>query len=124
MAPTPLLSKGNGTLARKWRKIKKRCSSFSSSHGESINSVSNGLSRSKSMTEKDALQQDTTDQDREKYNSVGSQDVSRFAHLRGKLNQWNTELKKKRRSSQGDSVSQWWHWNNDRYAYICIDNVL
>ena len=39
MAPTPLLAKGNGTLARKWRKIKKRCSSFSS--GDS-------LSRSKS----------------------------------------------------------------------------
>ena len=42
MAPTPLLAKGNGTLARKWRKIKKRCSSFSS--GDS-------LSRAKDPTE-------------------------------------------------------------------------
>ena len=30
MPPTPLMSKGTGSLARKWRKIRKRCSSFSS----------------------------------------------------------------------------------------------
>lgn len=33
MPPTPLITKGTGTLARKWRKIKKRCSSFSSGDG-------------------------------------------------------------------------------------------
>ena len=29
MAPTPLMNKGTGSLARKWKKIRKRCSSFS-----------------------------------------------------------------------------------------------
>ena len=72
------------------------------------NRVADLIFRSKSMTEKDSLSSPSTDNDRDKYNSVGSQDASRFAaNLRGKINQWNTELKKKRRSSQGDSVSQW-----------------
>ena len=36
MPPTPLMAKGTGTLARKWRKIRKRCSSFSSTGDANI----------------------------------------------------------------------------------------
>ena len=60
MAPTPLLAKGNGTLARKWRKIKKRCSSFSSgdslsrskSEDRSSHCAGNGLSNFSSHSHK------------------------------------------------------------------------
>ena len=36
MAPTPLMAKSTGSLARKWRKIRKRCSSFSSTGDANI----------------------------------------------------------------------------------------
>ena len=36
MPPTPLMAKGTGSLARKWRKIRKRCSSFSSTGDANI----------------------------------------------------------------------------------------
>ena len=114
MAPTPLSTKGSGTLARKWRKLKKRCSSFSSG-----DNVSPGIARSKSMVVGDAgeaedLHAEDVDEEvrKERYSSVGSQDGSRLQTLlRGKLSQLNSELRRRRRSSQGDSVSQWWHWN-------------
>jgi hypothetical protein len=44
MPPTPLITKGTGTLARKWRKIKKRCSSFSS--GDAVQRGGQGQNRS------------------------------------------------------------------------------
>ncbi len=120
MAPTPLSTKGGGTLARKWRKIKKRCASFSSG-----DAVGTGMARSKSMVvasteagvRKEAEEEeedagfDNGPEDEEKYSSVGSRDASKFQHLRTKINNWNAELRRRRRSSQGDSVSQWWHWN-------------
>ena len=93
MAPGPLLTKGNGTLARKWRKIKKRCSSFSS--GDILNATH--LSRSKS----------TCDDEDE---GIGNDNK---VTLRDKITSWNTELRR-RRSSQGDSISQWWHWQGSR----------
>ena len=36
MPPTPLMTKSTGSLARKWRKIRKRCSSFSSTGDANI----------------------------------------------------------------------------------------
>ena len=36
MPPTPLIAKGTGSLARKWRNIRKRCSSFSSAGDANI----------------------------------------------------------------------------------------
>lgn len=104
MAPTPLLSKGNGTLARKWRKIKKRCSSFSSG---------DALARSKSQ-ERDNTSghqpRRSNDQDEEaeegeegiaigEPNATLNTDASKFRHLRDKLQQWNSDLRR-RRSSQ------------------------
>lgn len=105
MAPTPLLSKGNGTLARKWRKIKKRCSSFSSG---------DALARSKSQ-ERDNIEgghhqprRSNHDQDEEEGeegiaigepNATLNTDASKFRHLRDKLQQWNSDLRR-RRSSQ------------------------
>ena len=70
MPPTPLMAKGTGSLARKWRKIRKRCSSFSSTGDANISDdkttqqISNnasyvdgtygnnlGISRSKSISD-------------------------------------------------------------------------
>ena len=94
------------TLARRWRKLKKRCS-FSSS---------DRLVRSKSFTEQDVLK--TADYDgeripvgggdggpdgvgeRDKYLTVGARDVNKFAGLREKISQWNHDLKKRRSSSE------------------------
>jgi len=124
MAPTPLLAKGNGTLARKWRKIKKRCSSFSS--GDS-------LSRSKSedrtshishhnqtveCSSEDLRTRDVEDEGiaiGEPNATLNTSDASKFRHLRDKLQQWNSDLKK-RRNSQGDSISQWWQWQGGTHA--------
>ena len=36
--------------------------------------------------------------------------MTKLGNIREKLFQWNQELKK-RRNSQGDSISQWWQWN-------------
>lgn len=96
-------------LAKRWKKIKKRCS-FSSS---------DRLVRSKSFTEQDVssvgdkadrnenqLNQhgDTPSNNPEKYLTVGSRDISRFQGLRDKISQWNYDIKK-RRSSENLSVS-------------------
>ena len=70
MPPTPLMAKSTGSLARKWRKIRKRCSSFSSTGDANISDdkttqqISNnasyvdgtygnnlGISRSKSISD-------------------------------------------------------------------------
>lgn len=116
MPPTSLIAKGNNTLARKWKKIKKRCSSFSSS---------DGLHRSKSVSDRQDFEADDDDEGidgtdkRDRYGSIGSNDASKFRNFRDKLNQWNAEMRR-RRNSQGESVSQWWQWhgttaaNNDR----------
>ena len=74
MAPTPLMAKSTGSLARKWRKIRKRCSSFSSTGDANISDdkttqqISNnasyvdgsygnnlGISRSKSISDHSSL---------------------------------------------------------------------
>lgn len=95
MAPTPLLAKGNGTLARKWRKIKKRCSSFSS--GDAL--------QPRSKATADPHQHDPYDHHEDEGIAIGepnatlNTDASKFRHLRDKLQQWNSDLKK-RRSSQ------------------------
>jgi len=121
MAPTPLLAKGNGTLARKWRKIKKRCSSFSSgdslsrskSEDRSIVGVHhNNLSISQvecGMPGDDLRTQEDEGIAIGEPNATLNTDASKFRHLRDKLQQWNSDLKK-RRNSQGDSISQWWQW--------------
>ena len=94
MAPTPLLSKGNGTLARKWRKIKKRCSSFSSG---------DNLSRSKSEDRGQDISEPLEHEDEGiaigEPNATLHTDASKFRHLRDKLQQWNSDLRR-RRSSQ------------------------
>ena len=101
MAPTPLLAKGNGTLARKWRKIKKRCSSFSS--GDSL-SRSKSEDRQGGSGNNDATQ-DLRTRDEDEGIAIGepnatlNTDASKFRHLRDKLQQWNSDLRR-RRSSQ------------------------
>ena len=74
MPPTPLMAKSTGSLARKWRKIRKRCSSFSSTGDANISDdkttqqISNnasyvdgtygnnlGISRSKSISDHTGL---------------------------------------------------------------------
>ena len=111
MAPTPLLAKGNGTLARKWRKIKKRCSSFSSgdslsrskSEDRSIVGVHhNNLSVQPTQVEC-GMGDDLRTQEDEgiaigEPNATLNTDASKFRHLRDKLQQWNSDLKKRRNS--------------------------
>ena len=72
-------------LAKRWKKIKKRCS-FSSS---------DRLVRSKSFTEHDVSEESKTVSD-EKYLTLGTRDRDRFQGLRDKLSQWNSDLKKRR----------------------------
>ena len=112
MAPTPLLAKGNGTLARKWRKIKKRCSSFSSgdslsrSKSEDRSMVGlhhNNLSIQPTQVEC-GMGDDLRTQEDEgiaigEPNATLNTDASKFRHLRDKLQQWNSDLRR-RRSSQ------------------------
>lgn len=81
-------------LAKRWKKIKKRCS-FSSS---------DRLVRSKSFTEHDTSESHEAPviidhvpgQYADKYLTVGSRDATRFQGLRDKIAQWNTDLKKRR----------------------------
>ena len=74
MAPTPLLSKGNtSSLARRWRKLKKRCSSFSS--GDTLSG--GGLVRSKSVTSNDLDDDDVTAA------------ASKVNHIRQRIDAWN-----------------------------------
>lgn len=82
------------TLVRRWRKLKKRCS-FSSS---------DRLVRSKSFTEQDVLK--GQDEERDKYLTVGSRDVNKFQGIREKINQWNTDLKKKRSTENLNAQSR------------------
>ena len=82
-------------LAKRWKKIKKRCS-FSSS---------DRLVRSKSFTEHDTsdvsheapvIIDHVPGQYADKYLTVGSRDANRFQGLRDKIAQWNSDLKKRR----------------------------
>jgi len=88
-------------LAKRWKKIKKRCS-FSSS---------DRLVRSKSFTEQD-VPRETEEAGRrrveeheekvmgaEKYLTVGARDVTRFQGIRDRIAQWNSDLKLRRRST-------------------------
>jgi len=92
-------------LAKRWRKIKKRCSSFSSS---------DKLVRSKSLTERDVSNEEEDDEDDEvtlqdKYLSVGPRDASRFQGLRHKIVQLKDSTLKKRRST--DNLTSWWQFH-------------
>jgi hypothetical protein len=111
--PTPLLAKGNGTLARKWRKIKKRCSSFSSG---------DAMPRSKSMTEDvhcngisiNCNAGISNNQDEmggilaigEPNDSLNT-DASKFRHLKDKLQQWNSDLRRRQSSQVKNERAQW-----------------
>ena len=75
MAPTPLLSKGStSSLARRWRKLKKRCSSFSS--GDTLSG--GGLVRSKSVTSNDLEDDD-----------AAAAASSKVNHIRQRIDAWN-----------------------------------
>lgn len=93
-------------LTKRWRKIKKRCSSFSSS---------DKLVRSKSLTERDVSNEEEEDDDDEevnlpdKYLSVGPRDASRFQGLRHKIVQLKDSTLKKRRST--DNLTSWWQFH-------------
>ena len=89
-------------LAKRWKKIKKRCS-FSSS---------DRLVRSKSFTEQDVEEDGgrrkrteeegeggTTMMGAEKYLTVGARDITRFQGIRDKIAQWNSDLRLRRRST-------------------------
>jgi hypothetical protein len=108
MAPAPVILKGDSTLARKWRKLKKRCSS-------STGDVLGGLTRSKSMAEHDKSGNPELDLDEGidgiLLNRGGDSSPSGILTLKEKLNQWNQDLWK-RRNSQGESIAQWWHWHS------------
>ena len=80
-------------LAKRWKKIKKRCS-FSS--GDRLQH----LGRSKSFTEQDRDQETRDSGDSgEKYLTVGSRDA-RFRGIRDKIAQWNQELRSRRSTEQ------------------------
>ena len=120
MPPTPLMTKGTGTLARKWRKIKKRCSSFSS--GDAVTRTNNSSTPAQDRSANNDLQDfeynDDADDDvfanqDDEGIAIGdlagieqNSDSSKLQNLKNKIKQWNRH----RRSSQGDSVSQWWAW--------------
>ena len=77
MAPTPLLSKGStSSLARRWRKLKKRCSSFSS--GDTLSG--GGLVRSKSVTSNDLDDDD---------GAATASANSKVNHIRQRIDAWN-----------------------------------
>merc|ERR1719410_2892752 len=84
-------------LAKRWKKIKKRCS-FSSS---------DKLVRSKSFTEQDSEPQPRArlPVSNEKYLTVGSRDAGKFLGLKEKIAQWNSELKKRRSTDNLSVVS-------------------
>ena len=125
MPPTPLMTKGTGTLARKWRKIKKRCSSFSSGDAVQRNSGSPAPTQNRSCDSHndnhDYHDNDNDDDDdvfashEDEGIAIGelepSSDSSKLRNLKNKIQQqWN----RRRRSSQGDSVSQWWSWQQQQ----------
>ena len=87
MPPAALTSKGTGTLARKWRKIKKRCSSFSSS-----DNMVNGNRSAKDNEDDEGI--DDVDH-------VNANDGSKLANLRDKISQWSSD--RRRRNSQGNN---------------------
>lgn len=119
------MSPPTDTIARKWRRLKKRCSFSGSDRAER-------LVRSKSFTEPEVLTgvhrnsvsvdqneryaeignpQDNrllieetrtvrTMTEKEKYMTVGSKDMPKFQGLRDRISQWNSELKKRRASSE------------------------
>ena len=113
MPPTPLMTKGTGTLARKWRKIKKRCSSFSSGDSVQRNNQSTTSTQNRST---DVNDEDCDDDVFANHEDEGiaigdptndqSSESSKLRNLKNKIQQWN----RSRRNSQGDSVSQWWAW--------------
>ncbi len=110
MPPTPLLTKGStSSLARKWRKLKKRCSSFSS--GDNL-SGGNGIHRSKSITSNDCRGGCHDDDEDDDGYEEGEGGV-RSWNIRDKINQWNS----RRRSSQGDSIAQWWQWQGSHGSH-------
>jgi len=76
MPPTPLLTKGSGTLARKWKKIKKRCSSFSS--GDGISRSSTGQERADDPGDDDVFVKSTTQ-------SISISNVSAYIKIIQKL---------------------------------------
>jgi hypothetical protein len=98
MPPAALLSKGQGTLARKWLKLKKRCSSFSSS--DALAKPHESASSSAAVAHADGH----------------GDDVSHFQSLKDKLLQWNVELQRRRRrrssGGHGDTVEQGWDWQD------------
>ena len=119
------MSPPTDTIARKWRKLKKRCSFSAGDRTER-------LVRSKSFTEpeminsdkgqmmytsqeqgryeerEDRLQQDNASRrpqsDKDKYLTVGSKDINKFQGLRDRISQWNSELKKRRSSTENLNV--------------------
>ena len=127
MAPTPLMTKGTGSLARKWKKIRKRCSSFSS-NGD--NNASNAaLSRSLSINAGDTNDDSLVaigDLNVTIANPTSTErEMSTFSGLKTRLQQF-TEKKRRRSSQERDSVSQWWQWQgakNDSGNLTTEDNV-
>ena len=115
------MSPPTDTIARKWRKLKKRCSFSGSDRAER-------LIRSKSFTEPEIiagkkenggdnhyngdfhennrLAETRITSDKEKYLTVGSKDMPKFQGLRDRISQWNSELKKRRASTENLSALQ------------------
>lgn len=123
MPPTPLITKGTGTLARKWRKIKKRCSSFSSGDSVQRNGQSQAPAQNRSCDtntggyhngDDDDCDDDVFASHEDEGIAIGelehSSDSSKLRNLKNKIQIWN----RRRRSSQGDSVSQWWSWQQQQ----------
>jgi hypothetical protein len=105
MPPTPLMTKGTGTLARKWRKIKKRCSSFSSGDSVARNNQSPAPAQNRSCDNDNDYNDDGDDDVFAGHEDEGiaigeleqSSDSSKLRNLKNKIQLWN----RRRRSSQG-----------------------
>eukprot|EP00096_Caligus_rogercresseyi_P006101 TRINITY_DN2229_c0_g1_i1.p1 TRINITY_DN2229_c0_g1~~TRINITY_DN2229_c0_g1_i1.p1 ORF type:complete len:482 (-),score=132.72 TRINITY_DN2229_c0_g1_i1:302-1747(-) len=95
MAPSPLIAKGNNTLARKWRKLKKRCASFSS-----VDAVGNG--------------DDMKVPDEEEASNISSK-------IKSKLSQWNEDISTIRRKGS----EPWWGFqaNSPETGNVTLNGV-
>jgi hypothetical protein len=103
MAPSPLTSKGNGTLARKWRNLKKRCASFGSV---------DAVGKNGSPGREDYVMGKNGSYTVNNVSAVSEPPDTPLQSIREKLSRWNSELsRRRRRNSHGDSLSQWWNWN-------------
>ncbi|CAB4059162.1 unnamed protein product [Lepeophtheirus salmonis] len=110
MAPTPLITKGNNTLARKWRKLKKRCASFSS-----VDAIG-ARTPSPSGSKNEVLDHNQSAEDEDDGNSPSS---NLSTKIRSKLSQWNDDISTIRRKGS----DPWWGFHNAESNNVTLNGV-